>query len=112
MDSEWHFTDTVRLYARVVSEIGPLGALNWRNSKRRDVHISARTSKYPLLARGGSSDGQVFHQIFVEREYRCIDHLTDVRTIIDAGANVGYSSAYFLTRWPRAKVIALEPDPG
>lgn len=52
----------------------------------------------------------VFGQIFAEREYRCLDHLRGVGTVIDAGANVGYSAAYFLSRWPEAKVFALEPD--
>jgi FkbM family methyltransferase len=54
---------------------------------------------------------QVFDQIFVDREYRCVDGLSGIRTIVDAGANVGYSSAYFLSHFPDAEVIALEPDP-
>ncbi|WP_162670087.1 FkbM family methyltransferase [Gemmata massiliana] len=32
--------------------------------------------------------------------------------VLDCGANVGYASAYFLTRFPRAQVLAVEPDPG
>jgi FkbM family methyltransferase len=31
--------------------------------------------------------------------------------ILDCGANAGYSSAYFLSRYPQATVIAIEPDP-
>jgi hypothetical protein len=34
-----------------------------------------------------------------------------VRLIIDCGANVGYSSAYFLSRFPYCQVIAVEADP-
>jgi FkbM family methyltransferase len=30
---------------------------------------------------------------------------------VDCGAGVGYASAYLLTRFPAAKVIAVEPDP-
>jgi len=53
----------------------------------------------------------VFHQIFVEREYACLDEVENVDLVIDCGANVGYSSAYFLTRFPNCHVIAVEPDP-
>lgn len=57
----------------------------------------------------GSSDAQVFHTIFIEREYSCLDDLNP-KVVVDLGANAGFSSAYFLSRFPEAKVIALEPD--
>jgi FkbM family methyltransferase len=67
-------------------------------------------SQFPLICRPNTSDIYVFEQIFVEREYACLDNLANVDLIIDCGANVGYSSAYFLTRFPEAKVICIEPD--
>ncbi len=72
--------------------------------------LQSKHSHFPMLARAKSSDLYVFDQIFVDREYRCLDGLKNVRTIIDAGANVGYSSAYLLSRFPNAQVIAIEPD--
>jgi FkbM family methyltransferase len=33
------------------------------------------------------------------------------KLILDLGANVGYSSVYFLNRFPNARVVAVEPDP-
>lgn len=82
---------------------------------RRSVagSISALESRHcatPLYARAGTSDLGVFYQIFVEREYACLDDAHDVRFIIDCGANVGYSSAYLLNRFPAARLIAIEPD--
>jgi FkbM family methyltransferase len=67
---------------------------------------------HALCVRPGTSDLDVFTQIFVQREYSCLDDLQDVRLLIDCGANVGYSSAYFLSRHPGCQVIAVEPDPG
>ena len=67
-------------------------------------------SRYPLTFRPGSSDLDVMEQIFVEREYRCLDGLPEPGLILDCGANVGYSSAYFLTKYPKATVVAVEPD--
>ncbi len=52
----------------------------------------------------------MFHQIFVGREYRCLDDVADADLIIDCGANVGYSSAYFLSAFPFAQLLAVEPD--
>jgi FkbM family methyltransferase len=73
--------------------------------------VLSRHSRYPLHCRARTSDVDVFGQIFVDREYRCLDDVTDARLIIDCGANVGFSSAYFLSRHPRSFVVAIEPDP-
>jgi FkbM family methyltransferase len=67
--------------------------------------------QHPVYARRGTSDLKVFNQIFVAREYRCLDGLKEPRLIIDCGANVGYSAAYFLSVFPGSFVIAVEPDP-
>jgi len=64
-----------------------------------------------LTVRAATSDYGVFKQIFLEREYAPLDDIEDPRLIVDCGANVGYSSAYFLSRFPGARVIAVEPDP-
>jgi hypothetical protein len=63
------------------------------------------------LLRTGTSDVYVYHQIFVEREYAPLERLSSVSTILDLGANVGYSSRYFMGMFPRAKLLAIEPDP-
>lgn len=64
-----------------------------------------------VYARPKSSDLAVFYQIFVFDEYRCMAGLREPRLIVDLGANVGYSSAYFLSRFKDCRVIAIEPDP-
>jgi FkbM family methyltransferase len=61
--------------------------------------------------RTGTSDREVLGQIFIEEEYQPIA-LSRPQAIIDLGANVGYSSAYFLSKYPNATVLAIEPDPG
>jgi len=72
--------------------------------------LLSKDSMYPLWCRPKTSDIDVFRQIFVEREYSCLDKLTNIDLVIDCGANVGYSSAYFLTQFPGCKVICVEPD--
>jgi FkbM family methyltransferase len=53
----------------------------------------------------------MLRQIVLDREYAPLEHL-DLKRIIDCGAYAGYSSSFFLSRFPRAHVVAIEPDPG
>jgi FkbM family methyltransferase len=61
--------------------------------------------------RSSTSDVDVFGQIFSGDEYGAVSELPDVSVILDGGANVGYSAAYFLSKYPHATVISVEPDP-
>jgi FkbM family methyltransferase len=78
---------------------------------RTPFKITSKSFKYPLYARPRTSDLQIFNAIFAEGEYRHLEDLRDVRLVIDCGANVGYSSIYFLSRFPECVVIAVEADP-
>lgn len=75
-------------------------------------YVEFATLQHGVHVRPGTSDARVFEQIFVDREYACLDGMRDVGLVLDCGANVGYSSAYFLSRFPDARVVAVEPDPG
>src|SRR5262245_51740970 len=72
--------------------------------------VVLRRDEFPYVIRHGTSDFAVFCEVLLQEEYACIPHLDDVRTIVDAGANVGFSTRYLLRRFPSARVIALEPD--
>jgi FkbM family methyltransferase len=61
---------------------------------------------------GGSSDPEVFDQIFIEAILaELTSRVRAARVIVDLGANVGYSSVFFLNAFPDAFVLAVEPDP-
>lgn len=60
--------------------------------------------------RPGTSDRMVFDQIFVTREYAPLLSLSDVRQVVDLGANCGLASLWFLTHFPECSVIFVEPD--
>ena len=69
-------------------------------------------ARFPVLVRlGDTSDMDVFAQIFMQQEYTCVTDLSNPHLILDLGANVGYTSAYFASRYPTANIIAVEPDP-
>jgi FkbM family methyltransferase len=67
--------------------------------------------RHELYLRAGGSDRSTLYQAFIQREYAVLSHLVTPQLIIDCGANVGYSSVYFLNRFPGVRVIAVEPDP-
>jgi FkbM family methyltransferase len=79
-------------------------------ARGRRLRLFSKYSNVGLVYRAGASDLDAFRQIFVDREYRCLDDIADAGLVVDCGANVGYSSAYFLSRFPRCRVIAVEPD--
>jgi FkbM family methyltransferase len=57
------------------------------------------------------SDTGIYEQVFVRKEYSCIDLLeSKPNAIIDAGANVGYSAAFFRQSFPDASIVSIEPD--
>jgi FkbM family methyltransferase len=73
--------------------------------------LTSKNARFPLICRPNTSDNDVFKQIFIKREYSCLDDISNVDLVIDCGANVGYSAVYFLNRFPDCKVICVEPDP-
>ena len=64
--------------------------------------------KYPITLRKGTSDILVFYKIFLNREYD--DNYNNPSVIIDAGANIGLFSIFMKSKYPNAKIIAIEPD--
>jgi len=62
-----------------------------------------------VTIRANTSDVILYSEILLHEQY-LPPVLTDPRVIVDCGANVGLASAYFLSRFPHAKVIAIEPD--
>jgi FkbM family methyltransferase len=76
----------------------------------RIYRLHPRAARYPVYCRAGSSDKHAFNHIFVEDEYRFLKDGPAPRVVIDCGANVGYSAVYFLSQFPDARVISIEPD--
>ena len=110
---------TARRVANAMRRLGVPSALRYDWQRARHalgiappvVTLTARRSRYPLSARPGSTDFIVFGQTFVSEPYACLDDVPNVDLIVDCGANVGFASAFLLSRFPQAMLYAVEPDP-
>lgn len=71
-------------------------------------------AEHPLYLRPGTSDRDVFRQTFIEEEYGIIPKNNNhkVQTVVDCGANIGITTVYLAKIFPKAQLIAIEPDPG
>jgi FkbM family methyltransferase len=62
----------------------------------------------PVAIRTGTSDMQVFHDIFIWGEYSFLKPVSEQINVLDIGANVGYSSTHFAGIYPACKIVAVE----
>jgi FkbM family methyltransferase len=74
------------------------------------IELPLGRSAHSVWLRPGTCDVILYDDILVHEQYGS-QPLAHVRTILDAGANIGLASAYFLWKSPKARVLALEPDP-
>ena len=75
------------------------------------VEVSFRNLRFPLWIRPGTPDAtEVIHSV-VREAYKAYAPRADVRVIVDAGAYIGDTTAWYLSRYPLARVVALEPNP-
>jgi FkbM family methyltransferase len=101
-------------YSTAPKNLGLLPFLHFEYQKRArhsgPFNLISKKLDFPVRARPKTSDLLVFYQVLVFNEYRCVSGLRSPKLIIDLGANVGYSSAYFLSQFKGCSVIAVEPD--
>jgi FkbM family methyltransferase len=89
------------------------------------INVFARNGTFGanILLRPNTSDLETFEQTFLAANYnvrrlpRYQDILAEYKSlreplILDLGANIGLTSLYFQISWPKARIIAVEPDIG
>ncbi len=80
--------------------------------RRAAVQVQLRGQGAPFHLRLGSTDWLVLEEIFQRDEYTMVrDAIKDAALIVDLGANVGFSVRYWQTLFPKARIVALEPEP-
>ena len=112
-----------------IRQFGPGVLLRHAAKHKSDRRIELRAAGVGrIVIRAGDSDICALRQALIDREYSfewpdSLKERIDARyreilaaggkpIIVDAGANIGAASLYFLSRFPEAHVVAIEPDPG
>jgi FkbM family methyltransferase len=114
------FSELFRHFVERCRSTGLGAAASWATRRLADQlgfperaiwHVHPHPAIHPLEVRlRGSSDESAFDQIFISRQYAPLRDLTQARLVLDLGAYAGFSSAYFLSAFPNALVVAVEPD--
>ncbi len=71
-----------------------------------------RAAAFPFICRYDSTDFATLREIFVGQEYEeALKHVpADCRSIVDLGANAGYSVRLWMERFPDCRVLGAEAD--
>jgi len=91
-------------------------ALQFRRASYAATHgtlvpINVPGIRSPIFLRTATSDSQVFHQHFIAEEMGFpVSHTPEY--ILDGGANIGLASLFLATRFPGARIAAVEPEGG
>jgi FkbM family methyltransferase len=100
-------TDRVRLFAAPFQ----LVAAN-RLGRRAEVRLSIRAfgrDASCTISHFAHVDGLA--AIFLDGDY-ALEPRQDPQVIVDLGSNIGLSILYFRLRYPGARILGVEPDPG
>jgi FkbM family methyltransferase len=90
------------LRARTGSKASILRNLILSNGRKMGFHIASFDRRTLKL---------LYREIFVRQHYYFHSD-SDAPRIVDCGANIGMASLYFKWLYPKARVMAFEPDPG
>ncbi|MGA0555263.1 FkbM family methyltransferase [Larkinella sp. VNQ87] len=80
-------------------------------SKRKGlVRIRIPQARHPIYLRLGTSDRNVFNNIFVQGEYDAVELGNHPQTFLDGGGNIGLAAVYFANRYPAMQIVSVEPE--
>jgi FkbM family methyltransferase len=84
------------------AELGSAGA--------QAIEVNLPQLQHPFYLRPGTSDAGCLIQNVVREEWGAFLPSGQIRFIVDGGANCGDTTAWYLSKFPEATVVALEPD--
>ena len=80
-----------------------------QGSRNELISIVPHDFTSPIYLRRSTSDIDNFIQIYLRKEYEFLPEAP--KTILDLGGYIGLASTYLANKYPKAKIILVEPDP-
>ncbi len=80
------------------------------SNKNPIIKLKIPQLKHFIYLRKGTSDIDVFEEIFITKIYKKLSALKSCNTVIDAGANIGLFTLYLLVKYPKANFYCIEPE--
>lgn len=104
------FVDGAISHYRLFGSNGILMIARARLSRKPlQILIAAQHHMHPVNLRMRTTDVSLYEEIIVNCEYE-FEIGREPAVIVDAGANIGLTSVYFANRYPKAKIVAIEPE--
>lgn len=115
----WKFQKICPGYLREMKEVSAKAKNNGFKIEIEDGLVCFKGNEEKYYLRKGSTDFLVFEQVILNNEYseivnyiESIGKTSTIKTIIDAGANAGYTSRFLAKSFVGSKILAIEPDKG
>jgi FkbM family methyltransferase len=84
----------------------------WVTPEPIAVTVDLNTLGPRVTLRSHTTDISVLKELLVGDSYEPLPAREDVTTVVDLGANVGLSYRWLRSRYPAARFVCVEPDPG
>lgn len=102
--------EKIQLLADEWKNLGLCQILKWTIAYRmkwKNVRLRPKGFREDVLLRVGTSD--FFTAMEIKKSYD-VSPSFPVNNIIDLGGNIGLASAYFASKFPKAKIVTVEPE--
>lgn len=81
-----------------------------KDEKKKLKSLELKSLNNSIFVRPGTADIRVVLNNVIREQYGKIKFKNKPKVIVDAGAYIGDTSAYFLSKFESARVVSLEPD--
>lgn len=102
--------EKIQLLADEWKNLGLCQMLKWTiayRMKRKNVRLRPEGFREDVYLRVGTSD--FFTAMEIKKSYD-VSPKCSVKNIIDLGGNIGLTSAYLASKFPKAKIVTVEPE--